>query len=149
MRRIRESSSTPSVKHDIRKVVVVTKRGSEFTKDETDSMINEIEKCLPLYKEEWDVVLPMHKLRFERKSRTVDGLKRNFSGMHQKHMPTGEHLMKDDLNSPRVLVHPKNRGGKKHEDSSDLFSILKENMELEQQRREEETNEEKKTVQRI
>lgn len=189
-------------------------RGSGFCQIEVDRMLDAIERYLPLCREEWDAVLKLHEHQFKDSIRTTDSLKRKFSSMHRKKMPTGDPLMTDDVRrakhirykmtdradmgvaedadevvesfmpcskdtqetesetlhveapstesddfgdvqsvvapivipdspetitpSPRPLINRRSGGSQRHDDSADIFAIMKANMVQEQERREEE-----------
>lgn len=68
-------------------------------------MLDSIERYLPLCKEEWDAVLQLHNQQFKDFNRTTDSLKRKFSSMHRKKMPTGDPLMTDDVRRAKHLRH--------------------------------------------
>lgn len=74
-----------------------TVRGSGFTQVETDNLLDIIERMLPLCADEWNAVLAEHNKCFGDQRRTVDSLKRKFSTLHRKKMPTGDPQMPDDV----------------------------------------------------
>ena len=80
-------------------------RGSGFTQTETDTLLEILDVMLPLCREEWDAVLAKHNTVFGDQHRTVDSLKRKFSTLHRKRMPTGDPLMPDDVRKAKHIRH--------------------------------------------
>ena len=52
-----------------------------------------LDSALPLCSTEWEVVLREHEIRYPGLGRTIESLKRKFSNLHRKKMPTGDPLM--------------------------------------------------------
>lgn len=92
-----------AIKKRTNRATVGATRGTGFTQLETDNLLHCIERKLPLCKEEWDAVLVDHMKLFSDFNRTVDSLKRKFSMLHRKKMPTGDPLMPDDVRRAKHL----------------------------------------------
>lgn len=74
-------------------------RGTRFSQQELDSLLELLDEQLPLCKEEWVAVLSRHEKRYPGLKRTVDSLKRTFAALHRKKMPTGDPIMPPDVQS--------------------------------------------------
>ena len=78
-------------------------RGSGFGQAELDSLLDLLDEALPLCAAEWDAVVRDHQLRYPGAGRTVDSLKRKFSNLHRKKMPTGDPLMPADVRKAKHI----------------------------------------------
>jgi hypothetical protein len=76
---------------------MAAKRGSGFTQQEVDSLLELLDEKLPLAKDEWDYVASRHMDRYPNTERTVDSLKRKFASLHRKKIPTGDPLIPNDV----------------------------------------------------
>jgi len=81
------------------------KRGSGFATKEVDFSLELIGTYLPLCPEEWDTVHREHQKCYPQQQRSVDSLKRKFSSLHRKKMPTGDPLMPEDVRRAKNIRH--------------------------------------------
>ncbi|PXF49576.1 hypothetical protein BWQ96_00646 [Gracilariopsis chorda] len=78
-------------------------QGTGFTQKEVESVLNVIEKYLPLCKEEWDMVAEEHGETLFVENSTVDSIKRKFATLHRRKIPTGDPRMPDDVRRAKRL----------------------------------------------
>ena len=72
-------------------------RGSGFGLQEAESLLEILEEFLPLCQDERDHVASLHSSRYPRERRTMDSLKRKFSSLHRKRIPTGDPMIPNDV----------------------------------------------------
>ena len=67
-----------------------TKRGQGFSENELDCLLDTLDKHKPISKEEWDLVESEHGSMYPEQGRTADSIRRKFSSLYRKKMPTGD-----------------------------------------------------------
>ncbi len=72
-------------------------RGTGFSSQELQGLVETIPEHLPLCNEEWETVARKHKERFPDSSRTVDSLKRKITALHRFRMSTGDPNMPEEV----------------------------------------------------
>lgn len=66
------------------------RRGTGFSKGETESLLELSTEHLPLGKEEWEKVARLHELRYPQQHRNADSLRRKFAALCRTVPPTGD-----------------------------------------------------------
>lgn len=90
-------------KPGIKKRMVNAGRGSGFSRQEIDGMLELLEEYLPIARQEWDSVLRLHMQRYPELDRTVDSLKRKFSSLHRAKVPTGDPTIPPDVKRAKQI----------------------------------------------
>ncbi|PXF47026.1 hypothetical protein BWQ96_03216 [Gracilariopsis chorda] len=78
-------------------------RGSGFSRQEVDNLLELLEEHLPLAKEEWDHIVRLHSERYPEHKRTVASLKRKFASLHRRRIPTGAPTIPPDVEKAKRI----------------------------------------------
>ncbi|PXF44298.1 hypothetical protein BWQ96_05925 [Gracilariopsis chorda] len=78
-------------------------RGSGFSRQEVDNLLELLEEHLPLSKEEWDHIVRLPSERYPEYKRTVDSLKRKFASLHRRRIPTGDPTIPLDVDKAKRI----------------------------------------------
>lgn len=89
--------------------MAVPPRGAGFGHAELSFLLEFLERIQPISQTEWKAVLAEHEQPFSQQGRTVDSLRRKFSTLHRRKMPTGDPKIPEE-----VLRAKKNPAGNDH-----------------------------------
>ena len=64
-------------------------RGTNFSTTELESLLESIEKHLPIGQMEWEIIEQNHSLLYPEQKRTVESIKRKFRLLYNTRAPTG------------------------------------------------------------
>eukprot|EP00557_Chaetoceros_sp_GSL56_P011297 CAMPEP_0176477066 /NCGR_PEP_ID=MMETSP0200_2-20121128/410_1 /TAXON_ID=947934 /ORGANISM="Chaetoceros sp., Strain GSL56" /LENGTH=202 /DNA_ID=CAMNT_0017872823 /DNA_START=1863 /DNA_END=2468 /DNA_ORIENTATION=- len=79
------------------------KRGQGFSTDETEYLLDQIEKILPLGNIAWERVLVQHEIQFSSLNRNVKSLQRKFATLYNYKIPTGDPNCPDQVRRAKRL----------------------------------------------
>lgn len=82
-------------------------RGSGFTQQETDNLLELLIEHLPLCRDEWETVLRLHRDRYPGVERSVDSIRRKFGALHRKRVPTGDPNIPPDVEKAKRVRQKK------------------------------------------
>ena len=78
-------------------------RGTNFSPEEVDCMLELIEKHMPLSASQWQKVVDEHMMRFPTTDRDIDGLRRKFNALASKKIPTGDPFIPPDVKKAKKI----------------------------------------------
>jgi len=78
-------------------------RGSGFSRQKVDSLLEPLDEHLPSARYEWEHVLQQHELRYPGQKRTVDSIKRKFTPIHRRKVPTGDPTIPLDVDLAKKI----------------------------------------------
>lgn len=95
--------SSPSYRDNTSQSLRLTKskptpvRGSGFESIETNSLLNLLEWIQRLCRNQWKLVKSEHAKQFYTNAPAIDSLKKQFTSLHRKHLPTGSPMIPDEV----------------------------------------------------